>query len=361
MQERAAKRFCISRLITRERDDIPLAKPTSVAFKMSRPGLTNRVNRDEVCPFGVLRRGALTMKPNDRSHIEELAHLHVDGAFDRRELLRRVAGVTGSIAAATMALESVGLPAQAADEELCTCPEEVRVPEDAEDLEVMHQVEFPGDAGTLFAHQARPRHAKPLPGILVIHENRGLNDHIRDVTRRAARAGYVAVGIDLLSRFGGTPDDPEEALRLHQQTTAESRLADMLRAIEYLQNLVMVQGHKLGAVGFCAGGGNCWHLALNTEALSAAVVFYGAPVPPVDGLDTLASPVLAIYAERDRTLTRSVLPVITRLEELQKPFGFHIYEGTNHAFHNDTGANYHRLAACDAWCKTVAFFQQHLQ
>ena len=121
-----------------------------------------------------------------------------------------------------------------------------------------------------------------------------------------------------------------------------------------------VQGHTVGAVGFCAGGGNCWTLALNTAALAAAVPFYGAPVPPVDGLDALGAPVLAIYAELDRTLTRSVLPVITRLEDLQKPFGFHIYEGTNHAFHNDTGANYHRLAACDAWGKTVAFFQKHL-
>lgn len=300
------------------------------------------------------------MKPNDRSHIEELAHLHVDGAFDRRELFRRVACVTGSIAAATIALESVGLPAQVEDEPCCPRPEDVRVPEDATDLEVMHQVEFPGDAGTLFAHQARPRHAPPLPGILVIHENRGLNDHIRDVTRRAARAGFVAVGIDLLSRFGGTPDDPVEALRLYQQTTTEGRLADLLSAVNYLQNLDIVQGHTVGAVGFCAGGGNCWTLALHTAALSAAVAFYGAPVPPVDALDTLGTPVLAIYAELDRNLTRSVLPVITQLEELQKPFGFHIYEGTNHAFHNDTGANYHRLAACDAWGQTVAFFQKHV-
>ena len=300
------------------------------------------------------------MPQHDRSQIAELAHLYVDGAFDRRELLRRVAFVTGSLAAATMALEAVGLPAPAADPECDPCPADVRVPEDAADLEVLHQVQFPGDAGPLFAHQARPRHAQPLPGLLVIHENRGLNDHIRDVTRRAARAGFVAVGIDLLSRFGGTPDDPEEALRLYQQTTAAGRLADLLSALDYLHTLGSVQGDKLGAVGFCAGGGNCWNLALTTAALSAAVVFYGAPVPPVDGLDTLVCPVLAIYAELDRTLTRSVLPVITRLEDLQKPFGFHIYEGTNHAFHNDTGANYHRSAACDAWSKTTAFFQKHL-
>src|SRR5262249_11118753 len=151
------------------------------------------------------------------------------------------------------------------------CPEDVRVPEDAEDLEVIPQVEFPGDAGPLFAHQARPKHAKPLPGILVIHENRGLNDHIRDVTRRAARAGFVALGIDLLSRFGGTPDDPEAALRLYQQTTAAGRLADLLSAVDYLQNLGIVQSRHVGAVGFCAGGGNGWTLALNTQALAAVV------------------------------------------------------------------------------------------
>jgi carboxymethylenebutenolidase len=317
------------------------------------------------------------MTNDDRSHIEELAHLYVDGAFDRRELLRRVASVTGSIAAATVALESIGVAAERQDakggadrgrgndDDQCGCPEDVRVPEDARDLEVM-QVEFPGEAGVIFAHRARPRQRgrrkqdEPLPGILVIHENRGLNEHIRDVTRRAARAGFVALGIDLLSRLGGTPSDPEEALRLYQQTTPEGRLADMLSALAYLHGLDIANGDKLGAVGFCAGGGNVWNLALNTGLLSAAVAYYGAPVPPLDALANLRPPVLAIYAELDRNLTRGVLPVILRLEELQKPFGFHIYEGTRHAFHNDTGANYDRLAACDAWNKTTAFFGKHL-
>jgi carboxymethylenebutenolidase len=302
------------------------------------------------------------MKNNDRSHIEELAHLYVDGAFDRRELLRRVACVTGSVTAAATTLEAMGWRTDE-DEERCECPDDVRVPESARDLEVI-QVQFPGEAGAIFAHQARPFHkkspSKPLPGILVIHENRGLNEHIRDVTRRAARAGFVGLGIDLLSRFGGTPEDPVEALQLYQQTTTEGRLADMLSAIAYLQGLDIVKGDKLGVVGFCAGGGNCWNLALNTDALSAAVPFYGAPVPQLDTLESLNSPVLAISAELDRNLTRGVLPVILRLEELQKPFGFHVYEGTRHAFHNDTGANYDRMAACDAWSRTTAFLQKYL-
>src|SRR5215831_6939162 len=301
------------------------------------------------------------MRSDERSHIEELAHLYVDGAFDRRELIKRVARVTGGLAAAAVALESIGIHAQTADVELCTCPDDVRVPEDAADLEVTHQVEFPGEAGPILAHQARPVDAPPLPGILVIHENRGLNEHIRDVTRRAARAGFAALGIDLLSRFGGTPDDPEEALQLYQQTTAEGRLSDMLSAICYLRSLDIVQHDKLAAVGFCAGGGNCWNLALNTNALSAAVPYYGAPAPPLALLQNLTSPVLAIYAELDRNLTRSILPVMDRLEELQKPFGFHVYESVGHAFHNDTGTNYNRIAACDAWSRTVAFFEKHLK
>lgn len=310
----------------------------------------------------------MTIENDKQKYIEELTHLYVDGAFDRRELLRRVTRVLGSAAAASVALEALELPARGREHEHehgsefeCECPADVRVPEDAKGLEVIHQVEFPGEAGPILAHQARPKHAGPLPGILVIHENRGLNEHIRDVTRRAARGGFVALGIDLLSRFGGTPDDPEEALALYQQTTPEGRLSDMLSAIDYLQGLDIAQQDKLAAVGFCAGGGNCWNLALNTDALSAAVPFYGTPVPPIAMLDNLTAPVLAIYAELDRTLTKNVLPVINRLEELQKPFGFHIYEGTNHAFHNDTGANYNRAAACDAWTKTLAFFGEHLK
>jgi carboxymethylenebutenolidase len=223
------------------------------------------------------------MKNDHRSHIEELAHLYVDGAFDRRELLRRVARVTGSIAAATAALASLDLDVHGQDGEVATPPAHVRVPEDARDLDV-RDVQFPGEVSLIFAHLARPVRARRLPGVLVIHENRGLNEHIRDVTRRTARAGFVGLGIDLLSRFGGTPEDPEEALRLYQQTTPDGRLSDMLSALAYLQSLRRVLGDALGAVGFCAGGGNVWNLALNTDALSAAVAFYGAPVPSLDAL-----------------------------------------------------------------------------
>jgi carboxymethylenebutenolidase len=299
------------------------------------------------------------MKNDDRSHIEELAHLYVDGAFDRRELLRRVAAVTGSLAAAAATLDAMDLQESAQDAESRAEREDIRVPGHAHDL-IVRDIQFPGETGAIFAHLARPRRARRAPAVLVVHENRGLNDHIKDVTRRAARAGFVSLGIDLLSRFGGTPEDPEEALRLYGQTTVDGRLADMLSSVAYLQSLDVARGQKLGAVGFCAGGGNVWNLALNTAALSAAVPFYGAPVPALDALEALAAPVLAIYAELDRNLTRSMLAAAVRLEDLQKPFGLFVYEGTRHAFHNDTGANYDAAAARDAWSRTTAFLRKYL-
>jgi carboxymethylenebutenolidase len=299
------------------------------------------------------------MKNDDRSHIEELAHLYVDGAFDRRELLRRVAAVTGSLAVAAATLDAMDLQESAPDVTSRAEREDRRVPEHAHDLMVC-DVQFPGETGAIFAHFARPRRARRAPAVIVIHENRGLNEHIKDVTRRAARAGFVSLGIDLLSRSGGTPEDPEEALRLYGQTTVEGRLADMLSAVAYLQSLNVTTGQKLGAVGFCAGGGNVWNLALNSAALSAAVAFYGAPVPALDGLVALAAPVLAIYAELDRNLTRSMLAAAVRLEDLQKPFGLFVYEGTRHAFHNDTGANYDAAAARDAWSRSSAFLKKYL-
>ena len=299
------------------------------------------------------------MKNDNHSRIEELAHLYVDGAFDRRELLRRVAAVTGSIAAAAATLDAMDLQESAQDATSRAEREDHRVPERAPDL-IVRDVQFPGETGAIFGHLARPRRARRAPAVLVIHENRGLNEHIKDVTRRAARAGFVSLGIDLLSRFGGTPDDPEEALGLYNQTTVAGRLADNLSALAYLQSLEVAKGQKIGTVGFCAGGGNVWNLALNTDALSAAIPFYGAPVPALDALETLAAPVLAIYAELDRNLTRSMLPAAVRLEDLQKPFGLFVYEGTRHAFHNDTGANYDAAAARDAWSRATAFLTKYL-
>jgi carboxymethylenebutenolidase len=296
----------------------------------------------------------------DTSPIGSLVHLYFDGAFSRRELVRRVAGHTGSIAAAAAILANM----EVAEAQQLACPADVRIPPDAPDL-VTQDVQFPGDAGPLFAYLAQPRtdDPSPIPAVLVIHQNRGLVEYVKDVTRRVARAGYVGLGIDLLSRQGGTPQftDPVTQMQAYNRTTQPERRADLISSLAYMKTLPSIQSNALGAVGFCAGGGNSWDLAVNSKDVSAAVVFYGAPPNPIEMLDNLAGPVLLNYAELDRNLTGQTPAIVTGLLSRQKTFGLHIYQGANHAFHDDTGPAYEPTAACDAWARTIAWFDKFLK
>ncbi len=299
--------------------------------------------------------------------VESLVHLWEDGALNRRELIRHVTGRTGTIAAAIAAVEALGVGPERAFAQGCPAT----VSEGDPNINAQ-PVEYPGEAGTIFGYLARPRDSgspararahgtAPEPAVLVIHENQGLTSHIKDVTRRVARAGYVGLGVDLISRLGGTPNfpDPVQATNAYNRVGAAAYLQDMLSSLAYLKALPGVQANRLGAVGFCAGGGNCWNLAVTSPDLSAAVMFYGAP-PPIEAVQK-APPVLGIYAELDRALTGRMPAVVTELLNRQKPFGFHVYEGANHAFHNDTGPRYKPDAACDAWSKSIAFFDLHLR
>jgi carboxymethylenebutenolidase len=298
----------------------------------------------------------------DQGTIASLVHLYVDGAFSRRELIERVTKHTGSLAAAMAALGGFEIMrAQTAP----ACPDHARVPADAPDLEV-YDVEFPGEAGTMFGHLAHPRRTNPdqnWPGVIVIHENRGLVEHIKDVTRRVARAGFVGLGVDLLSRQGGTAQftEPTQQTAAYNRTTVDQRRADLIAALSYIKSLPVAQYDRIGTVGFCAGGANVWELAVHLEELAAAVPFYGAPPATAELIDRIKAPVLAIYAERDRNLTLRMAPVMTEMITRQKVFGMIVYEGAGHAFHNDTGAAYNPAAACDAWAQTIAWFNKHLR
>ena len=211
-----------------------------------------------------------------KDRVSSLIHLYEDGALNRRELMRRLTQHTGTAAAALAIFESSGLAQTTAP----MCPAGVQVSEN--DPAVLSQtLTLYGEGGPLFAYQSLPRDyaAAPRPAVLVIHENRGLNDHIKDVTRRVAKAGYVAIAVDLLSRQGGTSQftDPEAATAAYNRTTPEERRQDMLSTLLTIRDQIYVTGSKLGVVGFCAGGGNVWDLVTNTDQLSAAVVFYGPP------------------------------------------------------------------------------------
>src|SRR5262245_33317183 len=222
----------------------------------------------------------------NQEHIEDLIHLYIDGAFDRRELLKRVAVYTGSIAAAVAAVgpeimaqtAAPGVPAANAS-----------VPENDEEVQ-WFWVYYGSEAGTLRSYFARPRfETRRVPVILVIHENRGLNDHIKDVTRRVAKAGFVGFGFDLLSRVGGTDSftDPAAATAALNRITPAERLADIRAGIEFLKIAEYVRADRMGVVGFCFGGGVVYQLAFNVPEIVAAVPFYGTPPNPLPSFDSM--------------------------------------------------------------------------
>jgi carboxymethylenebutenolidase len=290
--------------------------------------------------------------------IHQLVHLYVDGAFGRRELIRRVAKYTGGMAAAVAALGGFDeLKAQPSP-----CPAGIRVPADAEDI-VAQDVEFRGEAGVVYGHFAYPKDmTEPQPGVIVIHENRGLVEHIKDVTRRVARAGFCAVGVDLLSRQGGTQAFPEptQQTQAYNRTLPDQRRVDLVAALDFLKFNERVVFDRIGVTGFCAGGANTWDLVVHVPEIAAAVPYYGAP-PVIEDLQRIQTPILAIYAETDRNLTLRMAPVMTEMLTRQKSFGMTVYPGVGHAFHNDTGAAYNAEAACDAWSRTIGFFNRHLR
>ncbi len=295
----------------------------------------------------------------EKDGVANLIHLYVDGAFNRRELIQRLTRYTGTAAAALAAIETAGL-AQVTQN---ACPAGVKVAENDPTL-VSQNLRIYGEGGPLLVYQSflKDSSVARRPAVLVVHENRGLNEHIKDVTRRVAKAGYVGIAVDLLSRQGGTDQfpDPVRAGEAYGRTTPEGRREDMLSTLLTIRDQSYVRGDRLGAVGFCAGGGNVMDLALNTDQLSAGVVFYGAPPTPVERLATITAPLLLIYAEQDRALTGRAVGIVTTLNDARKPYEFFIYQNSGHAFHNDTGANYNPGVACDAWSKTLAFFGRTL-
>jgi len=292
--------------------------------------------------------------------VDGLVHLYVDGAFDRRELVRRVAKMVGGTAAALATLNSYPVFGQTAT----ACPADVRVPVDAPDV-TGRDVQYTGDESTLYGYLAYPSglQGKLAPGIIVVHENRGLTDYIKDVTRRVARAGFVGLAPDLLSRQGGTQQftDPAAQAAAYSRTTLQQRLADLYSSLGYIKAQPNIVFDHIGAIGFCAGGGNVWQFALGLDELKAAVPFYGAPVPPLERIAEISAPVLALYAEQDRTLTSQMAPVMQTMLAQQKTFGFVAYQGAGHAFHNDTGPAYNAEVACDAWARAIAWFNKFLR
>ena len=213
--------------------------------------------------------------------------------------------------------------------------------------------------GQVNALMARPAQATgPLPAVLVIHENRGLNPYIEDVVRRTAKAGYLALGPDGLSSLGGYPGNDDEGRSLQSQIDPAKLMADFFAGFEYLVNHEDSTG-KVGAVGFCYGGGVCNALAVAYPNLAASVPFYGRQ-PDTADVPAIEAPLLIHYAEMDERINAGWPAYEEALIAAGKTYTAHIYEGVNHGFHNGTTPRYDEEAATLAWDRTLAFFAQHL-
>ena len=221
-------------------------------------------------------------------------------------------------------------------------------------------ITFPGATGSVRGYLARPAGDQKLPGVIVIHENRGLMPHIEDVTRRVALSGYVALAPDLMSASGGTPDDEDKARVEFAKVDLAVARKDAVAAIASLKSRPDIGG-RIGAVGFCWGGGMVNYLATAVPDLGAGIVYYGR-TPPLEDVAKIKAPLLLHYAGLDEPLTTTVPAYEEALKTAGKSYTLYVYPGVNHAFNNDAGAaRYDKAAATLAWDRTIAFFDKNLE
>ena len=310
--------------------------------------------------------------------LDEYIEDYEEGLIDRRAALQRIASITGSAAIASSILAACAAPdepeavQETASETSAPQPSSTAIQSDAgpapgvtvspDDPAIdASAVEVSIGDVTLLGYLAKPIGDGPFPAVLVCHENRGLNEHIRDVARRFGRDGYAALALDMLSRQGGT-DAAGGAARapgLLSNIPPQQFIDDFKEGLSYLQSLAYVASERIGMTGFCFGGGVTWRCATQITELKAAVPFYG-PNPPLQDVPKIEAAVLAIYAEQDRRINAGIEAIEAAMQENNKTFKKIIYPNANHAFHNDTGSRYVEEAAKDAWSQTLAWFAEYL-
>lgn len=282
--------------------------------------------------------------------ILEMYDGYVHGKMSKREFLTgagkyAAAGVTGA-----MVLESLQ-PNYALAQQV--------MPDDPSIETMVVSYESPEGNGTIKGLMAKPAGATgKLPAVLVIHENRGLNPYIEDVVRRAAKAGYLAFGPDGLTPLGGYPGNDEDGRAMQKQIDGGKLMADFFAAFEFLTDHEGSTG-KVGAVGFCYGGGVCNALAVAYPEMGASVPFYGRQ-PTAEDVAAIQAPLLIHYGELDERINAGWPAYEEALKANGKAYEAHIYAGANHGFHNDTTPRYDEDAAKLAWERTLAHFAAHL-
>ncbi len=224
-------------------------------------------------------------------------------------------------------------------------------------------VQYPSEGVTVRAYMVQPQAKGPRPALIVVQEWWGLNDHMKDVARRYAREGYLAIVPDLYSRLGNKiTADPNEAGKLMNTLKQEDGLKDLNATVKYLKTVPGVDAAKIGVTGFCMGGSYALMLPCVNREIKAAVPFYGQVPSPDTPLQNLACPVLYIYGEDDGWITKAdVQRLAAALKKYNKPGEIKTYPGAPHAFFNDTRKDVYKPAeAKDAWTRALAFFKQHL-
>ena len=268
--------------------------------------------------------------------------------LSRNEFISRLAGLTGSISAALAILPKLEVNYASA----------ITVAEDDPSIEG-EDVTYEGDGYTMKAYFVQPERKVKTGSVIVIHENRGLNPHIRDVARRVAKAGYLALAPDALSAFGGTPSNEEEARGLFSKIDAAKNLNSFIKGFTFLSNKPGSNG-KTGCVGFCWGGALVNQMAVNDPNLDAAVAFYGRQ-PEATEVHKIKAHIQLHYGGLDERINAGIAPYETALKAASVPHEIFVYEGAQHAFHNDTApTRFNEAAAKLAWQRTLDLFKKTL-
>lgn len=307
------------------------------------------------------------MDPLKRYLVEETVEDYAEGRIDRRQALSMLAGLTGAVLGAQLLAackrsEEVppAKPTPAIDAAPAAAPaKQPMVAVDDPSL-VAARVEVSADGATLTGYLARPAKDGTSPIVLVCHENKGLTPHIEDVSRRLAKAGYVALAMDLVSRDGGTAKYAEEEIPgVLGKAPPGRHVQDFLAGLAYARTQPQARGDRVGMTGFCFGGGITWQVAAALPDLRAAVPFYGMPIDPAE-VGSIQAAVLAIYAGEDERINGAVPAVEQAMKDAGKTFEKRVYPGVQHAFHNDTRERYDAKAATAAWGETLSWFAKYL-
>lgn len=307
-----------------------------------------------------------------------------EGRITRRDALKLIASVTGSLIVANSILAACAAPPEetqavispteamtATDLAPAEQPTATQAPTSSAPAEygtvmpndaavIASEIEIPSDIPPLMGYLARPASVESAPIVLVCHENRGLTAHIQDVTRRFAKAGYVSLAVDLVSRQGGSAAVGESGVPgALGNIDPDQFVADFLAGWRYLQGQPFAQADRVGMTGFCFGGGVTWLMAARMPELRAAVPFYGPP-PFLEEVPNIQAPVLAVYGGLDGRITGTIPSIEQAMLDNNKVYQKLIYPNADHAFNNDTGSRYNAEAAKDAWAQTLAWFESYL-